>query len=104
MPRRRRSRGGGGRRRRFSLRGNTPLTLFLGAAIGIVGFWSAVQLANSPVVAAIFLEKRPTIEMPRKVINPQSTRVLPSDLSPEYHRPSLVTVTPKIEKSITTVV
>ncbi|MBI4971049.1 MAG: divergent polysaccharide deacetylase family protein [Candidatus Omnitrophica bacterium] len=98
MARRRRSRGGGARRRRFSLKGNTPLTLFLGAAIGIVGFWLAVQLANSPLVASIFLEKHPSIEVSRK-ISAQSTRILPSDLSPEYHKPIAVPVTPKIEKT-----
>lgn len=85
MARRRKSRRSGARKHRFSLRGNTPLTLFIGAAIGIVGFWLSVQLLNSPVIASMFLEQRPSIETPRKV-SPQSTRVLPTDLSPEFHK------------------
>ncbi len=102
MPRRRRNRKSRGK---FNLGRNAPFTFFLGACVGIVGFWLAVKMLNSPLVASIFLDHS-AIELSEIQKSKSSgfssvTRVLPNDLSPEFHKKPSVAVN-KIEKAAVT--
>jgi len=82
MPRRSRRRRGRGK---FPFGQNSYIVFFWGAAVGIIGFWLAVKLINSPLVASIFSERNVAQSIPSHLSESSSasiTRILPSDLNP----------------------